>query len=105
MSLKVIGTGFVRTGTDSMGVALDILSFGPCHHMRELIEDQKYERLLRSVVAVASADRDLLLVAIGVGFPGGTSAPDVEYCRKLVDEFRKNIFAAHTFFYWNQRDI
>jgi len=88
-----------------MGVALDILSFGPCHHMRERIEGQKYERLWRSVVAVASADWDLLLVAIGVGFSGGTSDPDMVYCRKLVDEFRKNIFAAHTFFHYNRGDI
>ena len=33
MPLKVIGTGFGRTGTDSMREALTILGFGPCHHM------------------------------------------------------------------------
>ena len=36
MSLKVIGTGFGRTGTDSMRMALNILGFGPTHHMLEL---------------------------------------------------------------------
>jgi hypothetical protein len=45
MSLKVIGTGFGRTGTDSMREALEILGFGPCHHMRELIKDPAHERL------------------------------------------------------------
>jgi hypothetical protein len=32
MTLKVIGAGFGRTGTDSMREALTILGFGPCHH-------------------------------------------------------------------------
>jgi len=56
-SLKVIGTGFGRRGTDSMQGALEIPGFGPCHHMRELIEDQKHERLWRSVVARVSPDQ------------------------------------------------
>ena len=30
MTLKVIGTGFGRTGTDSMREALGMLGFGPC---------------------------------------------------------------------------
>src|SRR4029079_18761567 len=38
MSLKVIGAGFGRTGTDSMREALNLLGFGPCHHMREVID-------------------------------------------------------------------
>lgn len=36
MSLKVIGSGFGRTGTRSMKDALEILGFGPCHHMEEI---------------------------------------------------------------------
>ena len=47
MTLKVIGAGFGRTGTDSMREALEILGFGPCHHMRELIKDPEHERLWR----------------------------------------------------------
>lgn len=39
MPLKVIGAGLPRTGTNSLQIALDQLGFGPCHHMRELIED------------------------------------------------------------------
>ena len=35
MTLKVIGTAFGRTGTDSMREALGILGFGPCHPMFE----------------------------------------------------------------------
>ena len=36
MTLKVIGAGFGRTGTNSMQIALDLLGFGPCHHMFEV---------------------------------------------------------------------
>ena len=37
MALKIIGSGFGRTGTLSLKQALEILDFGPCHHMEEII--------------------------------------------------------------------
>lgn len=37
MSLKVIGSGFGRTGTMSTKIALEQLGFGPCHHMTEVM--------------------------------------------------------------------
>lgn len=36
MALKVVGTGLGRTGTKSMQTALNMLGFGPCHHMIEV---------------------------------------------------------------------
>ena len=36
MALDIIGAGFGRTGTDSLREALNILGFGPCHHMHEI---------------------------------------------------------------------
>jgi len=39
MALAVIGAGFGRTGTLSMKLALEMLGFGPCYHMRELVEN------------------------------------------------------------------
>ena len=36
MGLKVIGSGLGRTGTKSLQTALNILGFGPCHHMVEV---------------------------------------------------------------------
>src|SRR5271168_4899821 len=36
MSLAVIGPGFGRTGTMSLKHALELLGFGPCHHMEEV---------------------------------------------------------------------
>ena len=37
MALKVIGSGLGRTGTTSLQTALEILGFGPCHHMMEVL--------------------------------------------------------------------
>jgi hypothetical protein len=36
MALKVVGSGLGRTGTKSMQTALNMLGFGPCHHMVEV---------------------------------------------------------------------
>ncbi|HEY7990726.1 MAG TPA: sulfotransferase [Stellaceae bacterium] len=37
MSLQVIGAGLGRTGTSSLKLALELMGFGPCYHMTELI--------------------------------------------------------------------
>ena len=37
MSLAIVGSGFGRTGTASLKRALEILGFGPCHHMEEVL--------------------------------------------------------------------
>lgn len=39
MTLAIIGSGFGRTGTMSMKMALEQLGFGPCHHMIEVVEN------------------------------------------------------------------
>jgi hypothetical protein len=54
MSLSVIGAGFGRTGTESMKMALEILGFGPCHHMKELNANPAQRALWR---AIARGDR------------------------------------------------
>lgn len=36
MPLRVVGAGFGRTGTNSTKTALEMLGFGPCHHMFEV---------------------------------------------------------------------
>tara|TARA_R110002124_G_scaffold29573_3_gene102878 strand:+ start:1082 stop:1219 length:138 start_codon:yes stop_codon:yes gene_type:complete len=37
MGLSVIGAGFGRTGTESLKNALEILGYGPCYHMFEVL--------------------------------------------------------------------
>lgn len=41
MALQVIGAGFGRTGTRSLQHALELLGFGPCAHMADLIDDPR----------------------------------------------------------------
>ncbi len=82
-SLKVIGAGFGRTGTDSMREALEILGFGPCHHMRELIRNPEHERLWQSVAAGATPDWELLLG----GYVSCMDWPSAYYWPQLVDAF------------------
>lgn len=83
MTLEVIGTGFGRTGTDSMREALEMLGFGPCHHMRELIKDPEHARLWRAVAAGAPADWDLLLR----GYVSCVDWPSAYYWPQLVAAF------------------
>jgi hypothetical protein len=48
MPLKIIGTGFGRTGTDSMRKALNMLGFSPTHHMFEFGGNPYQEKLLKA---------------------------------------------------------
>jgi hypothetical protein len=45
MALEIIGAGFGRTGTYSLKAALELLGFGPCHHMSEVIDTPEQIRL------------------------------------------------------------
>ena len=61
MDLRVIGTGFGRTGTDSMRTALEILGFAPCHHMRALMADPAHKQDWRDMIAGGPQDWEKLL--------------------------------------------
>lgn len=39
MGLRIIGSGFGRTGTMSTKMALEQLGYGPCHHMVEVMQN------------------------------------------------------------------
>ncbi|MBS0363810.1 MAG: sulfotransferase family protein [Proteobacteria bacterium] len=39
MTLKVIGSGFGRTGTMSLKLAIEALGLGPCYHMMEVFKN------------------------------------------------------------------
>lgn len=42
--MQVIGSGFGRTGTRSTKDALEVLGFGPCYHMEEVIKRPRHAR-------------------------------------------------------------
>jgi Sulfotransferase domain len=51
MALKIVGSGFGRTGTMSLKRALEQLAFGPCHHMEELLLHSEQIHFWQGIVA------------------------------------------------------
>ncbi len=47
--MKIIGSGFGRTGTLSMKKALEELGFGPCYHMQEAVARPKHVKLWHEI--------------------------------------------------------
>ncbi len=56
MSLKVIGSGFGRTGTMSTKMALEHLGFGPCHHMVEVMGNPAQPAHWKAIAAGEQVD-------------------------------------------------
>lgn len=56
MTLKIIGSGFGRTGTRSLKEALEQLGFGPCHHMEEVLENPEQVAHWQAFVAGGPVD-------------------------------------------------
>lgn len=56
MSLKIIGSGFGRTGTMSTKMALEQLGFGPCHHMVEVMRNPDQPGYWQAVAAGGQVD-------------------------------------------------
>ncbi len=80
MSLEVIGTGFGRTGTDSMREALDILGFGPCHHIFAVLQDEAQRQRWRALAGGAAPDWGSLFD----GYHFCVDWPSAFYWRDLV---------------------
>jgi hypothetical protein len=83
MSIKVIGTGFGRTGTDSMREALGMLGFGPCHHMLEVIGNEEQTRLWRAVAQGGAPDWSQLFA----GYGSCVDWPSAHYWRTLIEVY------------------
>jgi hypothetical protein len=58
MPLQVIGAGFPRTGTLSLKSALERLGYGRCHHMREVFDAPRLQRLWEGAFAGEPTDWD-----------------------------------------------
>lgn len=84
MTLKVIGTGYPRTGTASLKLALEQLGFGPCHHMREIMMYPESAALwVEAAAAPDRADWNKVLA----GYHATTDAPSCSFWRELIDFF------------------
>ncbi|OHV86505.1 sulfotransferase family protein [Mesorhizobium sp. ORS 3428] len=83
MTIRVIGAGFGRTGTDSMREALTILGFGPCHHMSEVMAHEEQKRLWRALAKGDAPDWDRLFA----GYKSCVDWPSVHYWRELIEVY------------------
>ena len=84
MVLKVVGSGLGRTGTKSLQTALNMLGFGPCHHMVEVFA--KPESMALWIEAAAGRpDWD----AIFDGYNSMVDYPGAAYWRQLAEFYPK----------------
>lgn len=83
MALKVIGSGFGRTGTKSIKEALEVLGFGPCHHMYEIVEN--LDQLPNWQALVDGQDRDLS--SVYEGYSSQVDWPGAHFWRQSMDAF------------------
>lgn len=80
MTLGVIGTGFGRTGTDSMRLALNQLGFGPTHHMHEINANPDLKSRWRRLALGAPPDWEALFRSYGAC----VDWPSAFYWRSLI---------------------
>jgi hypothetical protein len=83
MTLKVIGTGFGRTGTLSLKAALEQLGFGPCYHMMEVFPRPAHVPLWADAASGKTVDWDHLFE----GFASTVDWPSTFAWRELIARY------------------
>jgi hypothetical protein len=82
MTLKVIGSGFGRTGTASLKLALEQLGLGPCYHMMEV-----FKRPDAPGMWLDAADGRPDWPRIFEGFQAAVDWPTASFYRELADYY------------------
>ncbi len=79
MTIKVIGAGLGRTGTASLKAALELLLGEPCHHMFEVVGNEKQTAGWTAAAEGNMPDWDDLLDGFGaqVDWPGASFWPEL----------------------------
>lgn len=83
MSLKIIGAGFGRTGTESLKTALEMLGFGPCHHMVEVLPSPDQMAAWVDVARGGPPDWDRIFD----GYRSAVDWPSAFYWRELAEYY------------------
>lgn len=85
MSLRVIGAGHGRTGTNSLKLALERLLGGPCYHMFEVLAHPQHIPTWRAAVRgeLQEADWHTLFD----GFHAAVDFPVASFWRELIDVY------------------
>ena len=85
MSLAVIGSGFGRTGTASLKLALEMLGFGPCHHMEEVLNHPEQVAHWQAYVA----GKPVVWDEVFSGYRSQVDWPGAHVWRELAGEYPK----------------
>ena len=83
MALSVIGAGFGRTGTHTLNLALEMLGFGPCHHMEDVMAHPEQKELFRAAGRGEPVDWD----ALYAGYKSAVAWPTAYFWRELGAHF------------------
>jgi hypothetical protein len=83
MALAVVGSGFGRTGTLSLKHALEMLGFGPCHHMEEVLANPSQVPYWQAVAAGEPVDWH----AVFAGYRAQVDWPGAHVWRELAAAF------------------
>ena len=83
MSIKIIGAGFGRTGTNSLKLALEILGFGPCYHMFEVGKNPEHVNVWNN----ANNGKKVNWRKLYVGYQSAVDWPTVSFLPQLLQEY------------------
>jgi len=83
MSLQIIGPGFGRTGTRSLKTALEVLGFGPCHHMQTVFADPVQRAFWKTLAAGGTVDWH----EVFAGYRSQMDWPGAHVWRDLIEAF------------------
>lgn len=85
MTLEVISSGFGRTGTTSLKLALEMLGFGPCHHMDEVLASPAQVALWQDYTAGKPVD----IADFFAGYRAQVDFPGAHIWRELSVRYPK----------------
>lgn len=83
MTLKVIGAGFPRTGTNSFKLAMEMLGFDRCHHMYEVLANPQQAPDFLAAALGEPVDWD----AVYTGYQACCDFPSCYFWRELSEYY------------------
>ena len=83
MPLDVVGAGFGRTGTNSLKIALEMLGFGPCHHMLEVRDRPDQIRFWAAAARGERSDWDTVFD----GYRSSVDWPSAYFWREIAAHY------------------
>jgi hypothetical protein len=83
MTLAVFSAGFGRTATMSLKLALEEIGFGPCHHMKEVLDNGEAQIPLWNAAYAGQPD----FASIYQGYRAAVDWPTAAYWRELAETF------------------